>query len=158
MSLRTLSVAAVTALSLSIVEGSSAATIAGAAPTSTSASTVFATGLDNPRGLAFDKDGTLYVAEGGKGGTASTVGQCQQVQPPVGPYTGAITGRISKILSNGTRTTLIEGLPSSQTSPALGGLVSGVADVTFARGRLVALISGAGCSHGLAARTMKCCA
>lgn len=27
--------------------------------------TVFATGLDNPRGLAFGRDGDLYVAEGG---------------------------------------------------------------------------------------------
>ncbi|HVS07819.1 MAG TPA: ScyD/ScyE family protein [Candidatus Dormibacteraeota bacterium] len=150
MSLRTLSAAAVTALSISIVEGGSAATIAGAAPASTSVATVFATGLDSPRGLAFDKDGTLYVAEGGTGGTTSTVGQCLQVPPPVGPYTGAMTGRISKISRDGTRTTVVDGLPSSQTGPASGGLVSGVADVTFAHGRLVALISGAGCSHGLA--------
>ena len=62
---------------------------------------------------------------------------------------GGFTARISKISPGGTRTTVVEGLPSSQTSPALGSLVSGVADVAFVHGRLEALISGAGCSHGL---------
>ena len=49
--------------------------------------TVVAIGLNNPRGLAFSENGALYVAEGGTGGTASTVGQCTQVVPPIGPYT-----------------------------------------------------------------------
>src|SRR5215472_2198040 len=40
-------------------------------------------------------------------------------------------------------------LPSSQTSAAFGNLVSGVADVAFLHGQLYALLSGAGCSHGL---------
>src|SRR5690242_12539877 len=53
---------------------------------------VYATGFNNPRGLHFGPDGHLYVAEGGPGGTNSTAGQCTQVVPPVGPYTGAATG------------------------------------------------------------------
>ncbi len=113
--------------------------------------TVFATGLNNPRGLRFGPDGDLYVAEGGIGGADSTVGQCDQVPAPIGPYKGSTNGsRISKISPDGVVSTVVDGLPSSQTSPLSGGLVSGVADVAFIGGTLYALISGAGCSHGVA--------
>ena len=110
---------------------------------------IFATGLNNPRGLKFGPDGNLYVAEGGTGGTASTVGLCDQVPTPVGPYTGGLTARISRIDSTGTRTTVVENLPSSQTNPRQGSLVSGVADVAFVNGVLYGIEAGAGCSHGL---------
>jgi len=108
----------------------------------------YATGLDNPRGLRFGPDGYLYVAEGGTGGSQSTDGQCEQVIPPVGPYTGGYTGRISKIV-NGVRTTVVDQLPSSETSVNLGNLVSGVADVEFVGNTLYALLAGAGCSHAI---------
>jgi hypothetical protein len=114
---------------------------------------IFAEGLNNPRGLKFGPDGNLYVAEGGAAGSLTTVGLCDQVVSPVGPYTGGFTSRISKISPNGSRTTVAEHLPSSQTSANLGNLVSGVADVAFVEGKLYALLAGAGCSHGLAGTT-----
>jgi len=112
---------------------------------------VFATGFNNPRGLKFGPDGFLYVAEGGPGGTDMTdETQCTQVLPPVGPYSGSQTGgRISRIDPLGNVTTVTDAFPSSQTSPDLGGLVSGVADVAFIGDTLYALLSGAGCSHGV---------
>jgi hypothetical protein len=112
-------------------------------------SKVVATGLNDPRGLRFGPDGNLYVAEGGVGGTDSTIGQCTQV-PAAGPYHGSDTGsRISRIDWNGVRTTVADHLPSSLTSAAAGYSISGVADVQFIGNTLYGLLTGAGCSHGV---------
>lgn len=106
---------------------------------------VYATGLEDPRGLRFGPDHHLYVAEAGTGGKNSTGKACQQVPAPVGPYTGGMTARISKIGPNGQRTTVASGFPS--TVDAMGDLI-GVADVVFLDDTLYAVIAGGGCSHG----------
>jgi hypothetical protein len=106
---------------------------------------VVASGLEAPRGLRFGPDGDLYVAEAGTGGTTSTSGECTQVVPPVGPYTGGLTARISKFDKSWNRTTVVSGLPS--TLDAMGD-IQGVADVQFVGGTLYALLAGGGCSHG----------
>ena len=55
----------------------------------------------------------------------------------------------ARIDEDGHRTTVVEGLPSSQTSEALGSLVSGVADIAFIGRTMYAILAGAGCSHGV---------
>jgi hypothetical protein len=112
------------------------AALASAAQGSTRAAgfTPFASGLANPRGLTFGPDGDLYVAEGGDPDgnslrTDTPTLLCDQAGN-VGPYRGGLTSRISKIDQDGNRTTVVDGLPSSSTTPESGRLTSGVADVS----------------------------
>ncbi|HSB38320.1 MAG TPA: ScyD/ScyE family protein [Gaiellaceae bacterium] len=116
---------------------------------------LYASGFNNPRGLTFGPGRNLYVAEGGLGGTHSSAGDpCPQAHGAAAPYFGSsndpvLGGRISQVDSHGTVSTVVSGLPSSQTSPALGSLVSGVSAVAFVGHKLYGLLAGAGCSHGV---------
>jgi sugar lactone lactonase YvrE len=66
-------------------------------------------GLDSPRGVALGSDGTIYVAEAGKGGTAPCV-----IHPELGHICFGDTGRIAAVV-DGVASDLVTGLPSAIT-------------------------------------------
>jgi hypothetical protein len=68
--------------------------------------TIVATGLNNPRQLAFSHDGDLYVAEAGAGGS----GPCN-TGPEGGTVCFGLTGSVTKI-SHGHQRRVVTGLPS----------------------------------------------
>jgi len=107
--------------------------------------TLVASGLNNPRGIAFDNRGNLYVAEAGTtDGNISTEGTCQQ--DPMVSHSGH-TGRISKIV-NGAPLPVIQGLPSSHHIAANDITVFGINDIAFVGPKLYGLLN-AGCGHGV---------
>src|SRR5690348_7642883 len=108
---------------------------------------VFASGLDYPRGLAFGPNGDLYVAQAGRGGSTTTVGICPQDEM-VGPFRGGPSAKVVRV-NPITRvvTTFADGLPSAQGNAAIPGFVLGAADVAFLGQTLYILLAGGGCAH-----------
>lgn len=86
------------------------------------AATVVAAGLDNPRGLTFGADGTLYVAEAGRGGQ----GPCFTNSEPNLVCLGQ-TGAITQV-RHGSQTRIATGLPSLAGEG--GGGATGAHDVS----------------------------
>ena len=70
--------------------------------------TVIASALHNPRGLAFDEEGALYVAEAGMGGD----GVC--IPGPEGERCYGETGAVTKVMFDS------EGNPVSQEQVVIG--------------------------------------
>ncbi len=84
-------------------------------------------GLFNPRGLAFDASGALYVAEAGVGGPGPTIVDGGGASVSYGE-TGGVTR-----LQNGVQTRLLSNLPSlaTRTNGAPGAASTGLQDIVF---------------------------
>lgn len=102
------------------------------------APTVIATGLNNPRQLAFDGNGALYVAEAGTGGA----GPCME-GPEGGTVCFGTTGSITKISRHGGQRQVLTGLPSL-ANEGDGSQASGPSDVLPLSGKTLAVLTGLG--------------
>lgn len=103
--------------------------------TSAATVTVVMTGLDNPRGLTLRENGTLYVAEAGRGGS----GPCAFIRGEVQCY--GPSGAISR-LRHGVQTRIVTGLPSY--APSSGRGATGPHDVSVRDGNKIYATVGLG--------------
>jgi hypothetical protein len=93
---------------------------------------VIATGLDNPRGLAFGPDNAFYVVEAGRGGNSS-VCLPQADAPPTAPARCyGPTGAVTRIFAAGDQRRVVVGLPS--LAPPGGSQATGPHDISFGFG------------------------
>ena len=104
---------------------------------------VVARGLDNPRGLSFGRDGVLYVAESGRGGS----GPCQA--GPEGDVCFGRSGAITRI-RYGHQKRVVTGLPSLAGRD--GGEATGPSDVAVSRRGRVSFTVGLGADPDLRKR------
>jgi hypothetical protein len=120
-----------------VLAAAAAAAFATAGTALAATATPVMTGLDNPRGLAFGRDGALYVAQSGKGGP----GPCQVLRAAVQCY--GPTGRISRFW-RGVQSDVVTGLPSYlATTGQDTGTATGPQDIAL-RGRGAAITIGWG--------------
>ena len=109
---------------------------------------VVATGLDNPRGLAFGPDGALYVAEAGRGGGGA---------PPCIPLAAnaalqtcyGATGAITRISALGDQRRIAVGLPSLAVASGIDAI--GPADIDLGQGGVAYVTVGFGNNPALRA-------
>jgi plastocyanin len=105
---------------------------------------VAASGLLNPRGIAWDAGGVMHVAQAGLGGDTPSPGATPQ-EIANGLYYGGLTGSVVKIV-DGCAVPVATGLPSTYGSG--NGRHQGPAGLAFLDGVLYATNDGGGPPHG----------
>lgn len=105
---------------------------------------VIASGLDNPRGIAFGPNGLLYVVEAGRGGTT----MCAPNPAGPGDRCYGATGAITQISGIGVQQRVITGLPS--LAGATGAEATGPIDIEFGFGSALLTIGWGGDPAGRA--------
>jgi hypothetical protein len=98
---------------------------------------VVASGLDNPRGLAFGPEGALYVAEAGRGGDVCGI------MGPEGPACYGPTGAVTRVFG-GVQERVATGLSSFALQSPLGHNAFGPHDISF-QGRGGAYVAVGAC-------------
>jgi sugar lactone lactonase YvrE len=91
--------------------------------------TVVASGLNNPRFLTIAADGTIYVGESGVGGSETFT-----APPPFGGGNRGMTAQIIRVAPDGTKSTVVGGLPSQllgQELSGVKGLIQSGSDLLF---------------------------
>jgi glucose/arabinose dehydrogenase len=109
--------------------------------------TVYYDGLEYPRGLKFDADGNLYVAEAGNSGDQEIKADtCPDFESPFMPYFMGNSSRVSRITSDGKRTTAIDKIPSARDPY---DWTYGAVDVALMGDTVYALLQSGGCSRAM---------
>ncbi len=112
--------------------------------TSSPGITLYAGGLQNPRGFSWDSDGTMYVALAGTGGSVEFASATSDKATPIPDFAGktASVVRIAirdDVVTLGCPVVVASGLPSTR---GMNGHDQGPADIAFLGGTMYVLQDG----------------
>lgn len=98
-----------------------------------------ASGLDNPRGLAFGPDGNLYIVEAGRGGTST---MCLPLPTGPGERCYGASGAVTRITPASGQQRVLTGLPS--LAGQSGDEATGPHDIDFGFGAAFITVGSGG--------------